>query len=118
MTSPRLMVDAYGCERARLEDLEWITQALQDFAAERGLVFRREPQVFRFAGETAEDWGLSSVATFKGSRLTIHTYPSKFFFSLDFCPPPEGLDTQDLQQFLRDRFGARTIELNPLSRGI
>lgn len=114
MAGPRLMIDAYGCDRARLGDLDWLTQALLDFATQLGLALKREPHVFRFAGETAEDWGLSAVALFQGSRLTIHTYPTKSFFSLDFSPLPCGLDLEIAQRFLRDHFSASRVEMNPL----
>lgn len=116
MAGPRLMVDAYGCDRARLGDLDWLTQALLDFAAQLDLVLKREPHVFRFAGETAEDWGVSAVALLSGCRLTIHTYPAKSFFSLDFSPPPQGLELEIVQRFLRDHFGASRVEMNPFGQ--
>ena len=114
MFGPHLMVDAYGCKPSCLEDLEGLTQALLELTHLLRLVPRRAPHVYRFAGDSADDWGISGLLSFQGSRLTIHTFPTKSFFSLDFCPAPSDLDARLIQDFLRDRFGAIRLELHPL----
>jgi len=115
MYSPHLMLDGYGCDRAKLEDFELLKAMLADFAAELGLTPLKAPYVFRYAGKTSEDWGISGLVLLEGGRLSIHSFPEKSFLSLDlFCKAP--FDTETAERFIVARLGATNVEKSVLMR--
>ncbi len=115
MYSPHLMLDGYGCDRAKLEDFEHLKALLTDLAAALGLSPLKPPYVFRYAGKTAEDWGISGLVLLEGGRLSIHSFPEKSFLSLDlFCQAP--FDTETAERFVVQRLGASNVERSVLMR--
>lgn len=115
MYSPHLMLDGYGCDRAKLEDFEFLTTMLADLASELGLSPLKTPYVFRYAGKTTEDGGLSGLVLLEGGRLSIHSFPEKSFLSLDlFCRA--SFDTETAERFIVARLGATNVEKSVLMR--
>lgn len=116
MYSPHLMLDGYGCDRTKLEDFELLTSLLADLGAALGLEAVKPPYVFRYAGKTPEDWGISGLLLLEGGRLSIHAFPEKSFLSLDlFCAAP--FDTETAERFIVQRLGATNVEKSVMMRG-
>lgn len=109
MIGPHLMLEAYGCDRAMLEDDEGLAGELAALGARLGLRTLRDPYVYRFAGKTPEDWGVSALILLKGGRLSVHTFPQSAFLSLDLFTG-EPLDIEATERFIRERFGATNVE--------
>lgn len=115
MYSPHLMLDGYGCDRAMLEDFERLSAMLGDLAVELGLEPLKPPFVFRYAGKSSEDGGISGLVLLEGGRLSIHSFPDKAYLSLDlFCKAP--FDSETAERFIVRRMGARTVDKSVLMR--
>jgi S-adenosylmethionine decarboxylase len=113
---PHLMLDGYGCDRAKLEDLDLIYKLLDEFPAKIGMTKIMPPYVFKYIGVKPEDWGLSGFVLIAESHISIHTFPEKSFVSVDIFSC-KHFDIQLSTQYLMKAFGMQKVESNVLDRG-
>ena len=78
-----LMLDGYGCDRQRLEDISLIYNFLSEYPAQIKMTKIMPPYVFRYEAENSEDWGISGFVLIAESHISIHTFPDKNYLSLD-----------------------------------
>ncbi|MBI6547095.1 MAG: adenosylmethionine decarboxylase [Cyanobacteria bacterium NC_groundwater_1444_Ag_S-0.65um_54_12] len=116
MFGPHLMVDAYDCSRAKLEDLGLVASILDEFPTAIDMTKIMPPYVFRYSGEVPEDWGVSGIVLIAESHISIHTFPDKGFFSLDIfsCRP---FDVDYATHYMVQEFEARKFDRQVVSRG-
>lgn len=115
MYGPHLMLDGYGCDRAVLEDFDHLEALLADLVSELGLSATKPPYVFRYAGKSAGDWGISGLVMLEGGRLSLHAFPEKAFLSLDlFCHA--AFDAETAERFIVRRLGAMNVEKSVMMR--
>lgn len=115
MIGPHLLLEAYGCDRAMLEDDAGLARELAALGACLGLRPLRDPYVYRFAGKTPEDWGVSGIILLKSGRLSVHTFPQTAFLSLDLFTG-EPFDLEATERFIRERFRATHVETRVRTR--
>lgn len=115
MYGPHLMLDGYGCDRARLEDAESLAAMLVELVADLGLSALRPPYVFSYKGKSVEDQGLSGLVLLEGGRLSVHSFPDKAFLSLDLCchAPYEA---ETAERFIVRRLGASNVQKSVMMR--
>ncbi|MEK6974300.1 MAG: S-adenosylmethionine decarboxylase [Nanoarchaeota archaeon] len=113
---PHLMLDGYGAERKKLEDLNLIYRALDELPSEIGMTKIMPPYVFRYSGVKPEDWGLSGFVLIAESHISIHTFPEKRFLSVDIFSC-KNFDTDFAQQYVRKLFNVGKFESIVLDRG-
>ncbi len=113
---PHLMLDGYGCDRGKLEDLDLIYKLLDEFPATIGMTKVMPPYVFKYMGVKPEDWGLSGFVLTTEGHVTIHTFPEKSFLSADILSG-KRFDVELTTRFLRDTLGIAKAETNLLDRG-
>ncbi|MCU0573499.1 MAG: adenosylmethionine decarboxylase [Syntrophobacteraceae bacterium] len=111
-----LMLDGYGCDRAALEDLQFIYNFLDEYPDQMNMTKIMPPYVFRYNGSVPEDWGVSGFVLIAESHISIHTFPDKQYLSLDMfsCKP---FDTDDAVETVRKHFKMQKCEKRVLDRG-
>jgi len=110
------MLDGYGCEKAKLEDLNLIYRILDELPTRIGMTRIMPPYVFKYSGLKPEDWGISGFVLIAESHISIHTFPEKTFVSVDIfsCKP---FDAELAASYLRTAFNMTKVEVNVLDRG-
>ncbi|MDV2504237.1 MAG: adenosylmethionine decarboxylase [bacterium] len=111
-----LMIDGYGGERDRLEDLEGLYRFLDEYPAKMGMTKIMPPYVFKYKGSKPKDWGLSGVVLIAESHISIHTFPEKGFVSVDLFSC-KWFDTEAAVKEVEETFGLKKLEVNHLDRG-
>ena len=113
---PHLMLDGYGCDKAKLQDLNLVYRILDELPARIGMTKIMPPYVFKYSGLRPEDWGLSGFVLIAESHISIHTFPEKNFVSVDIfsCKP---FDSEFAAAYLKRAFGMEKVECTVLDRG-
>ena len=111
-----LMLDGYGCDRSKLEDINFISSFLDEYPTEMDMTKIMPPYVFRYNGSVPEDWGVSGFVLIAESHISIHTFPEKRYLSLDMfsCKP---FDTRMAAETIQEHFKIQKYEINVLDRG-
>ncbi len=112
-----LMIDGYSSDSNKLKDIEFIYNFLDTFPDRISMTKIMPPYVFKYIGKKPEDWGLSGVVLIAESHISIHTFPSKQFLSIDIFSCKK-FDSKDSICFVEDIFDLKKIEVNLLDRGL
>ena len=113
-----LMVDGYGCDRSRLEDLSLIYNFLSEYPAHMGMTKIMPPYVFRYDGANSpEDWGISGFVLIAESHISIHTFPDKGYLSLDIFSC-KNFDAARAIAYVEKMFAVAKSETKVLDRGL
>lgn len=113
---PHLMLDAYGCERSRLEDLDLVYRVLDELPSRIGMTKIMPPYVFRYSGLRPEDRGISGFVLIAESHVSIHTFPEKRYFSLDILSG-KAFDSEWAVAYARAAFRFEKVERKEIDRG-
>jgi S-adenosylmethionine decarboxylase len=113
-----LIVDGYGCDRQRLEDLSLIYSFLSEYPAYMNMTKIMPPYVFRYdAAKKPEDWGISGFVLIAESHISIHTFPEKNYLSLDIFSCKD-FDAQQAVSYVTSMFALEKTEVKLLDRGL
>ena len=112
-----LVLDGYGCDRQRLEDISLIYNFLSEYPAQIQMTKIMPPYVFRYDAEEPEDWGISGFVLIAESHISIHTFPEKNYFSLDIFSCKE-FDSEEAISYVNSLFGVHKSEVKLLDRGM
>ncbi|NBP25061.1 MAG: adenosylmethionine decarboxylase [Proteobacteria bacterium] len=110
------MLDAYGCDRARLEDVGLVSSILEELPAAIDMTRIMPPYVFKYSGEVPDDWGVSGVVLIAESHISIHTFPEKGYISLDIFSCRD-FDIDYATNYIVRKFKAERFEKQIVSRG-
>jgi S-adenosylmethionine decarboxylase len=83
MFGPHLILEAYGCNKESLADLNLMSRMLDAYPAKLNMTKIMPPYVFTYHGAVEDDWGVSGVVLIAESHISIHTFPDKGFATLD-----------------------------------
>ncbi len=111
-----LMLDGYGCDREKLQDLEEIYNFLSRYPEEINMTKIMPPYVFKYSGQVPEDWGISGFVLIAESHISIHTFPEKLYLSLDIFSCKK-FDTDAAIAYIKKLFGIKKLEIKLLDRG-
>jgi S-adenosylmethionine decarboxylase len=67
-------------------------------------------------GRKPEDWGFSGVIIIAESHISVHTFPQKYFVSIDVYSCKKFSQTRAIAFFKRF-FQPKTLEINSVERG-
>ncbi len=113
-----LTLDGYGCDKAKLSDLNLIFQVLDKLPAAIGMKKIITPYVIPYDGaEKPEDWGISGFVMIAESHISIHTYPEKDYITADVYSC-NHFDSDKAVAFLVKAFGIREVNRNEVLRGL
>jgi S-adenosylmethionine decarboxylase len=112
-----LMVDGYGCDSSKLADQDFVRCFLSEFPEDIGMTKLMSPYVVGYEGTDGKASGLSGFVLIAESHVSIHTFPSDGYVSIDVfsCKP---FDTGAAEAEIVRRFGIVRLECNVLDRGI
>ncbi len=113
---PHLMLDGYGCDKKKLQDLNLIYRILDELPNRIGMTKIMPPYVFKYSGLKPEDWGLSGFVLIAESHISIHTFPEKNFVSVDIFSC-KTFDLEFAGEYFKQAFGMEKVECNVLDRG-
>ncbi len=113
---PHLMMDGYGCDKRKLQDLNLIYRLLDELPTRIGMTKIMPPYVFKYSGLRPEDWGLSGFVLIAESHISIHTFPEKNFVSVDIFSCKE-FDAEFAAGYFKVAFGMAKVESTVLDRG-
>jgi len=113
---PHLMLDGYGCDKKKLQDLNLIYRILDDLPERIGMTKIMPPYVFKYSGVKPEDWGLSGFVLIAESHVSIHTFPEKSFVSVDIFSC-KHFDAELASAYLEKAFDMEKVEKRVLDRG-
>lgn len=113
---PHLMLDGYGCAKAKLEDLNLVYRILDELPNRIRMTKIMPPYVFRYSGVKPEDWGLSGFVLIAESHISIHTFPEKQFVSVDIFSC-KAFDAEFASEYFKTAFGMTKVESNVVDRG-
>lgn len=83
MFGPHLMIEASGCSKEKLTDINLLTDLLDSLPEKMSMTKIMPPYVFKYKGEVPEDWGLSGIVLIAESHLAFHTFPDKGYVTVD-----------------------------------
>ena len=112
-----LMLDGYGCNRERLEDISLIYNFLSEYPAQIKMTKIMPPYVFRYDAENPQDWGISGFVLIAESHISIHTFPEKNYFSLDIFSC-KNFDSEQAISYVSNLFATEKSEIKLLDRGL
>ena len=113
---PHLMLDGYGCDKAKLQDLNLVYRILDELPTRIGMTKIMPPYVFKYSGVRPEDWGLSGFVLIAESHISIHTFPEKSFVSVDIFSC-KAFDADFAAAYFKQEFEMEKVECTVLDRG-
>lgn len=106
------IVDAHGCDPARLRDPDAVRRLLDRIVEELRLLPVGGPLIHHFGGEG----GVTGLLLLSESHLAIHTFPEVSVATIDlYCCRPRPEYPWD--ERLAEHLGAEKIVLRALGRG-
>ncbi|MFM7458476.1 MAG: S-adenosylmethionine decarboxylase [bacterium] len=92
MFGPHLVMEAYGCDRRLMTDIESMIDLLDSLPGKMDMTKIMPPYAFKYKGKVPEEWGLSGVVLIAESHIALHTFPDQngfltvdIFSCKDFC---------------------------------
>src|SRR3989339_294301 len=111
------LLDCYGCAKDKLKDVSFIHNLLGSFPSQISMTKVSQPNVFKYNGKNADDWGVSGVVLIAESHISIHTFPDKDHAFIDIFSTKD-FDTDKARQILMEAFCSTHHEENLLNNGV
>ena len=112
-----LIIDGYGGNAQRMQDIDFVYQLLDRYPGEIGMVKVSPPQVVKYRGSKPEDWGISGFVLIAESHISIHTFPERNYINIDIFSCKEFNPEQAIREF-EQQFGLNEIRSYILNRGL
>ncbi|MBM2827453.1 MAG: adenosylmethionine decarboxylase proenzyme [Dehalococcoidia bacterium] len=112
-----LILDGYGGDPQKLQDLEHIYGLLDSYPSRIGMTKIMPPYVFRYHGVTEQDWGVSGFVLIAESHISIHTFPERAYINVDIFSC-KSFEAEKAIENLRNEFRLARIETRLLERGL
>lgn len=113
---PHLMMDCRQCDLAKIDDLAYVFNFLNDLPERIGMTKIIQPYVFPYSGLVPEDRGITGAVIIAESHITFHSFVEKdyFFFDMFSCKP---FDVEHTEKMVLEAFGVKDYERFEVSRG-
>lgn len=113
---PHLTIDARGCNRKKIDDLQYIWDFLNDLPDKIGMTKIVQPYVFPYAGLVPEDKGVTGTVIIAESHITFHSFTDKdyFFFDIFSC---KTFDVGWVADYVVNHFDVKDAEVQCVERG-
>lgn len=111
-------IDGYGGSKERLNDKEFVLETLNELPEKLGMHKLSSPEIYFAKGNDIKDpGGWSGFVVIEESHISIHTFPEKGFLSADVYTCKNGMDTNYIIEYFKQRFLLSDIENNFIIRG-
>ncbi|MBI2908844.1 MAG: adenosylmethionine decarboxylase [Chloroflexi bacterium] len=112
-----LIVDGYGGDVQKMQDLETIYTFLDNYPAQIGMTKIAPPYVFRYIGSKPQDWGISGFVLIAESHISVHTFPERAYINIDMFSCKE-FDAEKAIRDLQESLGLDKVRVTVLDRGL
>ncbi len=114
-----LTIDGYLCDYGKLNDAILVRETLNQLVTLLGMHKICEPLVHRAIGGTTKDLtgGWSGFIMIEESHISIHTFLSARFLTVDVYTCKNGLNKALVVDFIKKTFLPIEVEVNFLIRG-
>ena len=112
-----LILDGYTSNTLILQDLDRVRAFLNEYPDRMHMTKIMPPYVFRYQGDSSQESGLSGIVIIAESHISIHTFPTKGYVSVDVfsCKP---FDIDEATQYLVEYFHLSNFHRQVLDRGV
>ena len=113
-----LMIDGYDGDPVKLDDRDLVFRCLDELPEKTQMHKICAPQLVSFPGNDKKDpGGHSGFVMIAESHISIHTFPKKKFVSIDFYTCSNEMNRQFVENYFRDKFSLKNMEINFVTRG-
>jgi S-adenosylmethionine decarboxylase len=113
-----LMIDGYGGSHMKLNDESLIFRCLNELPEKLKMTKLSDPQVCLCPGNGVKDpGGWSGFVIIAESHISIHTFPTRGFISVDAYTCKNGMEKDAIVSYFTDIFELQDTELNFVIRG-
>jgi S-adenosylmethionine decarboxylase len=118
MFGPHLMLDCYECNERKLRDLKFVLKFLDDLPNLIDMHKISEPHAIDYPGnpKSFDRGGISAVVIIAESHISIHTFPSQRYMSVDIFSCKD-FDVGKATDFIIKSFEVKKVEKKLLNRG-
>ncbi|GEM_PF-239560 len=112
-----LILDGYCHDSLVIGNLNEVHRFLDEFPEEMSMTKVLPPYVFQYQSTSPQDSGISGIVIIAESHISIHTFPSRNYLSVDIfsCKP---FDAEKAVQRLTDYFNLVEYNYQVFDRGI
>jgi S-adenosylmethionine decarboxylase len=111
-------IDGYGGNNKRLNDKEFVLETLNELPEKLGMHKLSTPEIYFAKGNNIKDpGGWSGFVVIEESHISIHTFPDNGFLSADVYTCKNGMDTDYIIEYFKQKFLLSEIESNFIIRG-
>ena len=111
-----IMIDSYGVNRVKLDDLSYIYDILNTIVYENNLESIMPPQLIPYYyGKEYRDSGISAYVLLKGGHITIHTFSYRECYFLDIVYD-DFLDVSTIKEQLEELLPSKKLTVNETDR--
>ncbi len=107
----QIVAEFYGCDRGRLDDVEFIQRAMVDAAKIAGAT------IVSKAFHHFSPHGVSGAVIIAESHLTVHTWPEYQYAAVDLFTCGDDIMAAAAFDHLREQFAAGQISTMEIHRG-
>lgn len=113
-----LTIDGYGGSYEKLNNENLVFETLDSLPGLVGMDKLSVPQVFFAKGNDDKDpGGWTGFVVIAESHISIHTFPARGFLSADIYTCKNGMDTEYILNYFKNKFSLSEIEKNFIKRG-
>lgn len=109
-----LMLDGYGADPVKLNDLSLLFETLNELPSKIGMNKIGFPHLAQFKED--EIAGISGIIMIVESHISIHTYPNKEYFSMDVYSCKQ-FDHQKVIELIQGTYQIKHLDINVIDRG-
>jgi S-adenosylmethionine decarboxylase len=113
-----LMIDGYGGNEELLDDKLAVMGCLTQLPEILTMNTLAAPEVYRAEPNHIKDpGGWSGFVVIAESHISVHTFPKRGFLSADVYTCKNGLDTDTIVRYFKQKFELQDVEVNFVKRG-
>ena len=113
-----LTIDGYKGDELSLSDMFLIFNSLNELPEKLGMKKLNPPYVVAAPPNNKKDpGGFSGFVMIAESHISIHTFPDRGFVSVDVYSCKNGMDTDLILKYFKEKFNLKDIETNFIKRG-
>ena len=113
-----LTIDGYQGSFEKLSNKNLVLGCLNELPEKLGMYKLAEPLVYLAPENNKKDpGGWSGFVVIAESHISIHTFPGRGFLSADVYTCKNGLDTNFVLDYFKEKFDLKELEENFVKRG-
>lgn len=112
-----VIIDGYGGDPQRLADENVVRVILDSYPEQMGMTKITRPEVLRYQGTKAEDWGVSGFVMIAESHIAVHTFPERRLIWADIFSCKD-FDASIVLEDMKQRFQLSEMDVQMLDRSL